>query len=92
MYESTLERNDGFPWGTTLPMWPGDPEFQRYVRMGEVRYVAMRGAEARERMRLHPGRIAKWTLDRFLFFWDGTPHPPENHPVQEVLRQFSYSF
>jgi len=92
MYESTLERNDGFPWGTTLPLWPGDPEFQRYVRIGEVRYVAMRGAEAKARMRARPGRIAKWTLDRFLFFWDGTPHPLEHHPVQEYLRQLSYAF
>jgi len=92
LYESTLESNDGFPWGTTLPLWPGDPEFQRYVRMGEVRYVAMRGAEAKARMRAHPGRIAKWTLDRFLFFWDGTPHPPEHHPAQEFLRQLSYAF
>jgi hypothetical protein len=92
MVESTLERNDGFPWGTTLPLWPGDPEFQRYVRMGEVRYVAMRGAEAKARMRARPGRIAKWALDRFLFFWDGTPHPPEHHPAQEYLRQLSYAF
>jgi hypothetical protein len=92
LYESTLESNDGFPWGTTLPLWPGDPEFQRYVRMGEVRYVAMRSAEAKARIRAHPERIAKWTLDRFLFFWDGTPHPPEHHPVQEYLRQLSYAF
>jgi hypothetical protein len=92
MYESTLERNDGFPWGTTLPLWPGDPEFQSYVRMSEVKYVAMRGAEAKERIRANPMRIAKWTLDRFLFFWDGTPHPPEHHPAQEYLRQLSYAF
>ena len=43
LYKSTLERNDGFPWGTTLPLWPGDPEFKQYEAMGEVRYSAMRG-------------------------------------------------
>ena len=92
LYESTLERNDGFPWGTTLPLWPGDPEFKLYVAMGEVRYSAMRVAEAKARILARPGRTARWTLDRFLFFWDGTPHPPDRHPVQEYLRQFSYCF
>ncbi len=92
LYESTLERNDGFPWGTTLPLWPGDPEFRRYVAMGEVRYSAMRGAEAKARILARPGWSARWTLDRFLFFWDGTPHPPDRHPVQEYLRQLSYCF
>ncbi len=92
LYNSTLERNDGFPWGTTLPLWPGDPEFRRYVAMGEVRYSAMRGAEAKARIVARPRLIARWTLDRFLFFWDGTPHPPDRHPAQEYLRQLSYSF
>jgi len=92
LYESTLERNDGFPWGTTLPLWPGDPEFKLYVAMGEVKYSAMRGAQAKARILARPGRTARWTLDRFLFFWDGTPHPPDRHPIQEYLRQLSYCF
>jgi hypothetical protein len=92
LYESTLERNDGFPWGTTLPLWPGDPEFKLYVAMGEVKYSAMRGAQAKVRILAAPARTARWTLDRFLFFWDGTPHPPDRHPVQEYLRQLSYCF
>jgi hypothetical protein len=92
LYESTLERNDGLPWGTTLPLWPGDPEFKLYVAMGEVKYSAMRGAQAKARILAAPARTARWTLDRFLFFWDGTPHPPDRHPVQEYLRQLSYSF
>jgi len=92
LYESTLDRNDGFPWGTTLPLWPGDPEFRAFVRTGEVRFSAQRGAEAKARIRARPGQTARWTLDRFLFFWDGTPHPPDRHPVQEYLRQLSYCF
>jgi hypothetical protein len=92
LYESTLEQNDGFPWGTTIPLWTGDREFQRYVRMGEVKYSAMRGAEAKARIEARPWRTAGWTLDRFLFFWDGTPHPANGKPVQEYLRQLSYSF
>ncbi len=34
LYESTLERNDGFPWGTTVPLWTGDPEYKQYVQHG----------------------------------------------------------
>jgi hypothetical protein len=92
LYESTLERNDGFPWGTTIPLWTSDPGFKLYVRMGEVKYAAMRGAEAKARIGARPWRTAEWTLDRFLFFWDGTPHPANGHAVQEYLRQLSYSF
>ena len=92
LYESTLERNDGFPWGTTIPLWTGDPEYKQYVAMGEVAYSRMRGDEGKARLAARPWRMAKWTLDRFLFFWDGTPHPPDRRPLQEYLRQLSYSF
>lgn len=92
LYESTLESHDGFPWGTTLPLWPGDPEFQQYVRMGEMRFVTMRKQQAIARLRAHPGRFAHWTLDRFLFFWDNTPHPLEGHPMREYGRRLSYCF
>jgi hypothetical protein len=92
LYESTLERNDGFPWGTTLPLWTGDKEFREFVRMGEVKFAGVRGAEAKARIAARPWRTARWTLDRFLFFWDGTPHPANGKPVQEYLRQLSYSF
>jgi hypothetical protein len=92
LYESTLERNDGFPWGTTVPLWTGDREYKQYVGMGEIAFAKMRGEEAKERIRARPWRTAKWTLDRFLFFWDGTPHPAGRHPVGEYLRQLSYCF
>ena len=92
LYESTLERNDGFPWGTTVPLWPGDPEFKEFVRVGELQFAKTRGVQAEARIRERPLRTAKWTLDRFLFFWDGTPHPVERHPSQEYLRQLSYCF
>jgi hypothetical protein len=92
LYESTLERNDGFPWGTTVPLWTGDPEYEQYVRMGELAFVKMRGDEAKARIKARPWRTAKWTLDRFLFFWDGTPHAANGHLANEYLRQLSYSF
>ncbi len=91
-YESTLERNDGFPWGTTVPLWTGDPEYQQYVRMGEIAFAKMRGEQAKARIRARPWRTTKWTLDRFLFFWDGTPHAANGHLANEFLRQLSYCF
>jgi hypothetical protein len=92
LYASTLPSNDGFPWGTTLPLWPGDPEFQRYVRMGEVPYSNLLGAQAKARLRANPKLFLRFTLDRFLFFWDDTPHAVENHATREFLRDLSFAF
>jgi hypothetical protein len=92
LYESTLESHDAFPWGPTLPMWSGDPKFQLYVRMGEVRYSAMRKQEAMARIHANPGIFLRHSIDRFLFFWINIPHPPENHPMQEFGRRLNYSF
>ena len=92
LYESLLPEHDGFPWGTTLPLWPGDPEFQTYVRMGEIPFAHMRATQAKAMLRAHPATFAHWTLDRFLFFWDNVPHPADKHPAQEFLRNLSYGF
>ena len=46
LYESTLPSHDAFPWGATVPMWPGDPKFKLYAQMGEVKYSAMRKEQA----------------------------------------------
>jgi hypothetical protein len=92
LYNSSLESNDGFPWGTAMPLWAGDPVFRQYERMGEVKFSRMRQREAIANLKSRPGMFAKWTLDRFLFFWDGTPHAANGHVVGEYLRQLSYSF
>jgi hypothetical protein len=92
LYNSTLPANDALPWGTALPLWPGAPEFQLYVRMGEVRFMQMRKQQAIASLRAHPGMLARHSLDRFFFFWDGTPHAPDRHPVVEYVRLLSYSF
>jgi hypothetical protein len=91
LYVSTLERNDVFPWGTTVPLWAGDPEFQEYVRMGEVGFARMRGREALLRIRARPGIFVRHAVDRFFFFWDDTPHPTERL-VGEDLRRLQYGF
>jgi hypothetical protein len=92
LYESTRQVNDGFQWGTTLPLWPGDPQFKHYVQVGEIQMGKEQAAKAAARRSAMPGQMAKWYLRRFLFFWDGTPHPPEKHPGAEYGRELSYAF
>jgi hypothetical protein len=92
LYNSSLVSNDGFPWGTAMPLWEGDPVFRQYERMGELKFAQMRQQQAIANLRSRPGKFAGWTLDRFLFFWDGTPHPANGHLVNEYLRQLSYCF
>jgi hypothetical protein len=92
LYNSTLDANDGMPWGAALPLWSGDPGFQMYARMGEVKFAAMRQAQAMARIRARPLLFARRAVDRVFFFWDGTPHAPDRHPAQEYLRELSYSF
>ena len=92
LYESTLPSHDAYPWGAALPLWPGDPKFQLYLHMGEVRYSEFRKEQAISRIRANPSYFWHRTLDRFLFFWDNVPHPLENHPMQEYGRRLNYSF
>jgi hypothetical protein len=92
LYESTLPSHDAYPWGTAMPLWAGDPQFKRFVRMGEVQYAKVRGEEAKARLRADPGQFWRFTRDRFLFFWDDTPHAEEKHRLQEYLRNLSYAF
>ncbi len=92
LYESTLPSHDAMPWGTSIPLWTGDPEFKSFVQRGEVAYSRQRGNEAKARLRANPARFWRYTLDRFLFFWDDTPQPVDKHPVQGFLRDLSYAF
>ena len=91
LYESTLERNDVFPWGAAMPLWAGDPEFQEWVRMGEVPFAKMRQREAMERIRARPGAFVRHAVDRFFFYWDDTPHFTD-HLVGEYFRRAQYGF
>ena len=92
LYESTLPSHDAYPWGAALPLWPGDPKFQLYLHMGEVRYSEMRKEQAVARIRADQSYFWHRTLDRFLFFWDNVPHPLENHPMREYGRRLNYAF
>ncbi|MBB5065374.1 hypothetical protein [Granulicella mallensis] len=92
LFRSVEPGNGSLPWGTAMPLWPGDPEFQRFVRMGEVAYGHAKGEEAKALIRAYPGEFLRRIRDRMIFFWDGTPHSPEGHPLLEYLRLLSYSF
>ena len=92
LYESTLPSHDAYPWGAALPLWPGDPKFQLYMHMGEVKYSEMRKEQAITRIRANPSYFWHRTLDRFLFFWDNVPHPLEKRPLQEYGRRLNYAF
>jgi hypothetical protein len=91
LYDSTLEQNDVFPWGSAMPLWPGDPVFQEYIRMGEVPFAKMRQKEALERIHARPAVFLRNARDRFLFFWDDTPHPTDRL-IGEYFRRAQYSF
>ena len=90
--DSTEHWHDAFPWGTAMPRWAGDPDFQRYAAMGEIAYARLRGQDARARLLADPAWYIRCTLTRVHFFWSGLPHPPERHPLAEYFRTLSYAF
>ena len=81
----------GFPWGGAMPLNPNDPEFRHYAAIGEVKYAAEKGTEARTRLAAHPGLFVRNTLLRIQFFWAGVPHAEDRHPFNEWLRMLNYS-
>ncbi|HZL27999.1 MAG TPA: hypothetical protein VFC39_15855 [Acidobacteriaceae bacterium] len=92
LWQSSLFYHEAFPWGTAMPLWPGDPEFRKYVRMGEFAYAQQKGTEAKRNLRARPDLFLKYTLMRLQFFWFGTPHPTEGRPLNEFFRILNYSF
>lgn len=92
LYQSTLEENEGFPWGTTVPLAEKHPEFIRYKTLGETAYVKEKDIAAKLNMRQHPERIATWTLKRAYFFWASVPHPFEKTPLIEYSREINFGF
>jgi hypothetical protein len=48
-------------------------QLRKYEQMGESAYVQMRGREAIDFMREHPGRTATLWLKKAIYFWAGVP-------------------
>jgi 4-amino-4-deoxy-L-arabinose transferase-like glycosyltransferase len=92
LYASSLESNNGFPWGAAVAIYPATPDQQRYREIGEIAFCRERGEMAKAIFRAHPGRFAEYTRKRIYFFWIGVPHPIENNFFTEAFRELNYSF
>jgi hypothetical protein len=92
LYQSTLESNEGFPWGATLPLVETDPEFIHYKALGEARYVKEKSVAAKANIHNHPGLIVKWTIQRVFFYWAGVPHGFDDSFFIEFFRDINFGF
>ena len=50
-------------------------ELARFRELGEPRYIALKGAEAKQFIREDPVRFLKLCLNRMVYFWAGVPKP-----------------
>ena len=82
-------QDNGFPRGIVVF---SRPELQSYVSMGEVAYVRQRGEWAKAYIRSDPGRFLKLSLERVYWYWMNLPHPLEDHPFTEAVREATFGF
>jgi hypothetical protein len=94
LYEATMFSNDGFPWGTTLPLVESAPEFQRYKRVGEVVFSREQGEVAKAKIRARPGLFVKNAIRRVYYFWISVPHPADADTgvAIEAIRRINFCF
>ena len=93
-FGAELYMGDG-PGSTGLLMTYDHPhvapdQLRLYAALGEVRYVALRGALARSYIKAHPGHFAKIVAKRVYYFWAGVPSD-DSWPV-ETARILSFAF
>jgi 4-amino-4-deoxy-L-arabinose transferase-like glycosyltransferase len=67
-------------------------QLRAYAAMGEVRYVARQGAEAKAFIAAHPGHFAADVARRIYFFWAGVPHPTDEAWYNEAGRTLNFAF
>jgi hypothetical protein len=89
---STLESNNGFSWGPTIPICEQCPVYQQYKTTGELAYVRQQGILAKQHIRTHKLRFLQLAMKRFYFFWVSVPHPIEIGIWNEAFRVLNYSF
>ncbi len=92
LYAGNGPGSEGFPWGGTLPIVDGGRQIAVYRNMGEVRYVKMRGEMAKAYIRTHRLHFVQISLKRVYFYWIGVPHPDQEHPAGEYIREINFSF
>jgi hypothetical protein len=81
--------DNGFPRGIVVF---SQTELRSYAGIGEIAYVRERGEWAKEYIRSHPGRFLRLTLERVDWFWMNLPHPLEDHPFTEAVREATFGF
>lgn len=91
LYVSSLEENNGFPYGPSVAIFPSSPDMQRFKTLGEVAFSRERSEMAKAIFHAHPGRLRSYTLKRIWFFWAGVPHPIEKNLFGELSRELNYS-
>jgi hypothetical protein len=67
-------------------------QLRLYASLGEVRYVAMRGAAAKAFIAAHPAHFAADVARRIYFFWAGVPHPSDEAWYNEAGRTLNFAF
>ncbi len=73
---------------------PGEsaPQFRLYQQMGEVAYVAMRGAKAKAIIAADWPRFLRLSLKRVYYMWFSVPHPADDAPWVEYGRNLNFQF
>lgn len=93
-YKGNNDTSDGFPWGTAIPL-ADKVATHDYISLGEVGFVADRGAQADQWIRTHHTRYMELNAKRAYMFWFNVPHPLEtgfNNAVTEYVRDISFQF
>jgi hypothetical protein len=67
-------------------------QLRLYASLGEVRYVAQRGALARAFIAAHPAHFAADVARRILFFWISVPQPADIPWYIEAGRSLNFAF
>lgn len=67
-------------------------QLRLYASMGEVRYVAMRGAMAKAYIDAHPAHFYADVAKRIDFFWISVPHPADDAWHVEAGRVLNFAF
>ena len=67
-------------------------QLRLYASLGEVRYVAMRGAAAKTFIASHPAHFCADVARRIYFFWAGVPHPADEAWYNEAGRTLNFAF
>jgi 4-amino-4-deoxy-L-arabinose transferase-like glycosyltransferase len=67
-------------------------QLRLYASLGEVRYVAQRGALAKFYIAAHPAHFAADVARRIYFFWIGVPHPSDEAWYNEAGRTLNFAF